>query len=166
MDAAERARIDREKHAVLSGRTMPLYPKPLFHPIDWKVEALTAAASILVAGLVWAASRTLGFAAMTGVYAGALVAMVVLMIVSEPLRRRRVKQRSQAVMDILGPHRGLVCPTCHYALSSLASAGHCPECGTLYTHRQVVELWTSMYNVKIDWLDAPNSPDESRATRP
>ncbi len=43
--------------------------------------------------------------------------------------------------------RFLICPACRYRLDGLPAQGACPECGRLYTHTALEELWMRRYSI-------------------
>ena len=45
-------------------------------------------------------------------------------------------------------HNAFICPRCHYPLGTLPDEGQCPECATLYTRAQVVDIWKWSYRMR------------------
>ncbi len=75
-----------------------------------------------------------------------------------PLMRRRAKA-------FIRRHEGFICPSCHYPLGTLPDEGQCPECATLYTRAQVVDMWKWSYKLK-DRFPTRALEQSSKGTKP
>jgi len=151
MTPSRRAHIERVKEAVLKGRMLPEKPVALdgWLAVPRGVERL--AAQFCITGslcfLDLANGKPLGAW-------GLLIAVIVSIPMGDFCQSRLDRWRRSHVRRLLDPHRGFVCPACGYALSTRPDVGICPECGTLYTRREIVRLWTAAYKLKHDWSES------------
>jgi hypothetical protein len=157
-EIVDRARVERVKRAVLEGKVMPVRAPPRGGWVDWTGGVAFWGTTVAAAGVVWTVTR---FTVLAPVWSGAMFGFAIFFVVLGIVAASGWKQRRDRarVMSVLGPRRGRVCPRCHYPLAELPEMGECPECGTLYTHREVVELWVRTYGLKTDWLDGNGRGD-------
>lgn len=148
VDAAERARIDRVKQAVLQGRMLPERARRLDPWWGFGLGLLQFGAFLLPVIIAWCLQAALGLR-LSGTWL--LVAVLVSVAVSPIIAARLERIRGQRARRFLDAHQGFVCPRCHYVLTTCPSVGICPECGTLYTRSRVVDLWTEAYQLKHNW---------------
>ncbi|MBY0312287.1 MAG: hypothetical protein K2W85_09480 [Phycisphaerales bacterium] len=62
----------------------------------------------------------------------------------------------------------LLCPRCHFVLQGTPEHGQCPECGTFYTHSEVVRMWRFVYGVRAPRNTSSNGAriDDKMPTMP
>lgn len=138
-----RSPLTREQQLVvgriLVSKPLPLRPKRLRFELVSAFGGLTVTVVLVVAWILWFVSGQRTSIAPFLVAATAI--NLVFAIAVAPLARRR----AQAFIRL---HQGFICPTCHYPLGSLPDEGQCPECATLYTRAQIVDMWKWSYRMK------------------
>lgn len=148
MDAAERARIERVKRAVLERRTLPRFARPPRRGVLSRY-ALVLSSTVALAVLGYLA--VLQFPLSPYITVPVFIMNLLLMGVGPVVTIRLLSRIRTSVDALLEPHQGFVCPRCHYPLTGCPDEDQCPECGTLYTRAEVIDLWTRTFNLKHDW---------------
>ena len=137
--------LTREQQ-LLVGRILVSKPLPT-RPRRFRFEWLSTFGSfgltvvLLIVWVCWILARG-GVQASVGPFLAIVtVVNVVMGVLVYPMIRRRA-------VAFIRKHEAFICPCCHYPLGSLPDEGQCPECATLYTRAQVVDMWKWSYTLK------------------
>ena len=155
-----RSPLTREQQLVvgriLVSKPLPFRPRPFRY--EW-ASTFGGLAFIVVLVLSWIIWFLLGHRSSIGSFVAiGAGGNLILAIGVAPLVRRRARA-------FIRLHEGFICPTCHYPLGALPDEGQCPECATLYTRVQVVEMWKWTYKMK-DRFPISGTHKSSTTTEP
>ncbi len=136
--------LTREQR-LLIGRILVSKPLPV-RPKRFRSEWLSTFGSfgvsvvLFIVWICWALARGGVRTSIIPLLAVTVVNIVMGIVVYPMIRRRAVA--------FIRKHEAFICPCCHYPLGSLPDEGQCPECATLYTRAQVVDMWKWSYKLK------------------
>lgn len=118
----------------LTSGQLPAKPKPLRgRNYTWVCVGLVFGLvfGTFIGSLIWGTFRV-------PVLLGTVMGAVIVAGIHWPLARARYFREAR---NVLVPHRGFVCLTCHYPLTGNPDEGVCPECGTAYRRDHTVWVW-------------------------